>query len=1017
MNLIAKDMASYLGSAEMTDEEFLEHYGMPRRSGRYPWGSGEDPYQHGKDFLSRVEELRKQGWKETAENIEKEFGMNTKQYRMEKSICKDQRRMYKVDTAKALQKDGLNNSEIARKMGVNESVVRSWFNEESDNKMRKCQETADFLKKRLDELPEGKKMIDVGVNVERELNISRERLDTALYMLEKEGYPVHGGRVPQVTNKNQLTTVKALCAKGTPHKAIYDYANVQPLKEYISRDGGATYEKKFTYPASIDKKRIYIRYPDEGGADKDGIIELRRGVPDLSLGESRYSQVRILVEGKSYLKGMAVYSDDMPDGVDIVFNTSKKRGTDEWDGVMKKIKNDPDNPFGSAIKDADQGGQYWYDSKTGERVPSSHPNAKLGLINKRSDEGDWSEWADTLPSQFLSKQSKQLAKKQLDLAKANKEDEFDTIMQLNNPVIKKHYLEKFASECDSSAVNLKAAALPGQKYHVIIPINTLKDTEVYAPQYKDGTKLALIRYPHGGIFEIPILTVNNKNGDANKIIGSSSNDAVGINKKIADMLSGADFDGDTVMCIPTHGKNGKVKITSKPEGLEGLKDFDNKALYQYTHKEKDADGNDVYYRGTKKFHVMKATDNEMGKISNLISDMTLAGASEEEITRAVRHSMVVIDAEKHKLDYQQSYKDHNIAALKALYQQKVDPDTGEVIGAGGAATIISRAKGVKRVEKRRGEPKTNIKGKPWYDPTRPEGALIYTKANDEDLYYVREKYDKKTGVVKVPTVDGKTITYNMYDKDSVAKYKPVMQKDKKTGEVYYTSRDGRIRYATETRTIESTQMAETDDAMSLVSVNRHPMELLYADYANSMKAMANRARIEVINTGNLEYSKTANKIYKNEVSSLEVKLNDAKKNAPKERYAGRLAASEVKRKIAENPDMKPSEIKKISQRSLAKAREEVGSVSRRERSINITDKEWEAIQAGAISNNKLKEILNNSDPAVLRERAMPKDRKTLSTAQINRIKRMADSDFTLSQIAEKTNIPASTVSKYLKGEK
>lgn len=1017
MNQIAKEIASYLGSAEMSDSEFLEHYGMPRRSGRYPWGSGEDPYQHGRDFLSRVEELKKQGWQETTENIKKEFGMNTKQYRMEKSICKDQRRMYKVDTAKALKLDGLNNSEIARKMGVNESVVRSWFNEESDNKMRKCKETAEFLKQRLDELPEGKKMIDVGVNAERELNISRERLDTALYMLEKEGYPVHGGGVPQVTNKNQQTVIKALCAKGTPHSAIFNYENVQPLTEYISRDSGITFEKKFTYPSSMDSKRMMVRYDEDGGTLKDGIVELRRGVKDLSLGESRYAQVRILVDDTHYIKGMAVYSDDMPDGVDIIFNTnkSKDRYPNKLD-VLKEIKKDPDNPFGSAIKDADQGGQYWYDSKTGERVSSSHPNAKLGLINKRSDEGDWSEWADTLPSQFLAKQSKQMAKKQLDLAKADKEAEFDEIMSLTNPTIKKHYLEKFASECDSAAVNLKAAALPGQKYHVIIPINTLKDTEVYAPQYKDGTKLALIRYPHGGIFEIPILTVNNKNGDAKNIIGPSSTDAVGINKKIADMLSGADFDGDTVMCIPTHDKQGKVKITNKKDGLEGLKGFDNKALYQYTHAVENPDGTMTYYRGTKKFHVMKATDNEMGKISNLITDMTLAGATEDELARAVRHSMVVIDAEKHKLDYQQSYKDNNIAALKATYQRKVDPDTGEV-KIGGASTIISRAKGVKREEKRRGEPKKNIKGKEWYDPTRPEGALIYTKAKDEDLYYANQKYNKKTGVVTSVTADGKTFTYNMYNKDDVAKYEPVLKKDSKTGKAYYTSRDGSIRYQTIARTFDSTQMAETDDAMTLVSKARHPMELLYADYANSMKAMANRARVEVVNTGNLEYSKTANKIYKNEVSSLEVKLNDALKNSPRERYAGRLAASEVKRKTAENPDMKPSEIKKISQRSLAKAREEVGSVSRRARSINITDKEWEAIQAGAISENQLKKILNNSDPAVLREKAMPKDRKTLSTAQINRMKRLADSNFTLNQIAEKMNIPASTVSKYLKGEK
>ena len=145
MNQIAEEIASYLGQATMTDEEFLEHYGIKRRSGRYPWGSGKDPYQHGRDFLSRVEELKKNGWKETTENIEKEFGMKSSQYRREKSICKDERRMLQVARAKSLREDGLRTSQIAKEMGVNESTVRGWFNEESENRMMKCRETADFL--------------------------------------------------------------------------------------------------------------------------------------------------------------------------------------------------------------------------------------------------------------------------------------------------------------------------------------------------------------------------------------------------------------------------------------------------------------------------------------------------------------------------------------------------------------------------------------------------------------------------------------------------------------------------------------------------------------------------------------------------------------------------------------------------------------------------------------------------------------------------------------------------------
>ena len=977
MNPIATEISFYLGQATMTDDEFLEHYGMPRRSGRYPWGSGKDP-QRSRDFLSRVEELKKKGWTETPENIQKEFRMNTKQYRMEKSICKDERRMLKVATAKSLSKDGLGATEIGKKMGLPESTVRSLLDHDSETKMMQCKETANFLKEKLKEQPH--KMLDVGANVEYELNVSREKLDTALYMLEREGYNIHGGRVPQATNKNQMTTLKVLADPDVPHSAIFEYDKIGTLTPYISRDGGETYEKKFTYPESMDSKRLMIRYADDVGSDgikgndKDGIVELRRGVPDLSLGESKYAQVRILVDGTHYIKGMAVYSDNMPDGVDVVFNTNKGRDKSKMQ-VLKEIKKDPDNPFGSAIKDADQGGQYWYDDpKTGKK--------KLGLINKRSDEGDWSDWSDTLPSQFLSKQSKQLAKKQLDLAKADKEAEFAEIMALNNPTVKRYYLEKFASSCDGAAVDLKAAALPGQKYHVIIPINTLKDTEVFAPQYKDGTKLALVRYPHGGTFEIPILTVNNKNALAKDVIGTSSIDAVGITKNVADRLSGADFDGDTVMCIPTHDRKGRIKIQTQDE-LPGLKGFDNKLQYGYTKKTVDEDGTEHYYRGDKEFKPMPKTivNKEMGIISNLITDMTLSGgATKEELAAAVRHSMVIIDAEKHKLDYKQSYIDNNIAALQKSYQPKYDDD-GNVIGGGGASTIISKSKGTKHVEKRRGEARINIKGKSWYDPSKPEGSLLYTTAADKDLYYVDGTYDKKAGTKTLIKADGKKVTYDMTNKAArdkyepikklnpeTGKYEPVYNKDPKTGDVTTTNADGSITYRVRTRTIESKNMVETDDAYTLVSKSKHPMEILYADYANSMKALANRARIEMINTGNLQSNPNAKKIYAEEVSSLNAKLSEAKKNSIRERTAQRLTSAEIKAKTEADPSLSKNkkELKKVSKQTLTKYRGEVGSISRRERAIKITDKEWEAIQAGAISDNKLRDILNNCDPDTLR---------------------------------------------------
>ena len=902
----------------------LMHYGMPRRSGRYPWGSGEDPYQHGGDFLSRVDELKKQGWTETPENIKEAFGLTTTQYRTEKARAKDERRMQDVARAKSLKEDGLGATEIGRKMGINESTVRSLLNEHSEARMKQAKETAEFLKKQINE----KGMIDVGTGVELELNISKEKLNQALSILEDEGYPVYKGGIPQVTNKGKQINQRVICPPGTEHKDIYNYDQVHSVKEYISRDGGKSYEKKFTYPESMDSSRLMIRYKEDGGIEKDGVIELRRGVPDLDLGGSHYSQVRILVDGKRYLKGMAVYSDDMPDGVDVIFNTNKSKNVPKME-VLKKIKDDPDNPFGSAIKDADQGGQYWYIDKNGKK--------RLGLINKRADEGDWTEWKDKLPSQFLSKQPLSMAKKQLNLALADKAAEFDELKSLTNPTVKKNLLNSFADDCDSAAVHLKAAALPGQKYHVIIPVNSLKDNEIYAPNYENGTKLALIRYPHGGTFEIPICTVNNKHAAARKLLGTDIVDAVGINSRVAERLSGADFDGDTVMCIPTHDKAGKVKIASTPP-LKGLEGFDPKTAYPE--------------RPGMKY--MKNTQTEMGKISNLITDMTLRGASQDELARAVRHSMVVIDAEKHKLDYKRSEIDNNIAQLKKDYQN-----------GGGASTLISRAKGEVSVDKRQGSPKVNLKDKDWYDPSRPEGSLLYKTA--DDLEYQVTKVNKKTG---------------------------------------------EISYVTKKRTQASTRMAETDDARSLISDANTPMERVYAEYANNMKNMARQARIEAAYTGKIAYSPSAKKTYKAEVESLESKLNKSLINAPKERKAQLLANAEVAAKKKANPDMTPGDLKKASQQALSKYRESVGA---KRNPIVITDKEWEAIQAGAISENKLIKILNHTDKDNLRQRATPRTTSTLSTAKINKIKAMNASNYSLSEIAKALGVSTSIVSKYLKG--
>ena len=956
------------------DSDELMHYGMPRRSGRYPWGSGKDPYQHSADFLARVESLEKAGFtqKEIAEKFSDENNkMTTTQLRTQVALAKEERRSNLIASIKSMKEDGYNNSEIARKLNLpSESTVRSLLNSEAETRMNRSKVAAEYLKEAVDkkakEDPLGHGMIDVGAGVEREIgDLSKEKMNEALYILQMQGYEVYGGGLPQVTNKGQQTNLKVLCSPGTEHKEIYQTDRVHSLKDYdqVLTDNGGNIRKRFEYPESLDSKRLMIRYAEEGGIDKDGLVELRRGPKDISLGDSHYAQVRIMVDGTHYIKGMAVYGDDkdFPPGVDVIFNTNKHQGTpalgEKDNTVLKNIKKDPNNPFGSAIKE--DGGQSYYDDPKGRYFDATTGKKQsLSLINKRADEGDWGNWSDHLPSQFLAKQSEQLIKKQLNLSKADKIAEFDAIRELNNPTIKKKLLESFANDCDSASVHLQAAALPRQKYQVILPMTTIKDTEVYAPNYKNGEKVALVRYPHGGTFEIPILTVNNKNPEGQRMMSKNPKDAVGISKKVADRLSGADFDGDTVMVIPT---NSKVSITST-HPLRGLEGFDPKDIY-------GPSSTKVPYKR------MKNTQTEMGKISNLITDMTLKGATEDELARAVRHSMVVIDAEKHNLNYKQSEKDNGIAALKKKYQGRVENGKYK----DGAATLISRAKSEVSVPKRQGSPIIN-----------EDGSLSY-KISSNLHYEERKKVYEKDPIT------------GRYLKD--ANGDKIVKRDPATGKEIWQN-TGKIK----TRTQKSTQMAETKDARTLVSDMRNPKEMAYADYANSMKSLANQARKEMVSTGNLKYSPTAAKTYAAEVKDLDSKLMIAQKNAPRERQAQLLANTVVNAKKQDNPGMTNEEIKKISQQALVEARLKVGA---KRNPIPITDREWEAIQAGAIHENKLQQILKNTNLDELRQRATPRQTTELSSSKQAKIHAMQASGYSTSEIAEAIGCSSSTVTKYL----
>lgn len=893
---------------DLVEEDILMHYGVKRRSGRYPWGSGDNPYQHGGDFLARVEELQRLG--KTEKQIADELHLSTTDLRMQVRVAKHERRALQADRARSLREDGKTLDEIASILGyANDSSVRALLNENTAANKNKAQATAEILKKELAE----KGAIDVGTGVERQLGVSTGVLQEALFILETEGYNRYGVGVPQVNDPKKRTITPVISVPEIDQREVYQNLDlVKSVGDYHSTDGGESWDKR-EYPASIDSSRVKILYGDEGGALKDGVIEIRRGVADLDLGDSHYAQVRILVDGTHYLKGMAMYSDDMPDGADIVFNTNKHTGTPKMD-VLKKIQDDPDNPFGALIK---ANGQSHYIDADG--------NEKLSAINKLKEEGDWDKMSKNLSSQFLSKQPIQLIKKQLDLTYADAADEFSEICSLNNPTVKRKLLLDFADECDSAAVHLKAAALPRQSTQVILPLNAMKETEIFAPNYRDGEKVVLIRYPHGGTFEIPELTVNNKNPTAVSVLGKNIRDAVGINPKVAERLSGADFDGDQVVVIPT---GGRVKIQSTP-ALKDLKDFDPKTDYSTEGK-----------TGVRLLAKGAATQRQMGEISNLITDMTLKGATESEIARAVKHSMVVIDAAKHKLDYRQSEKDNGIAELKKKYQG-FDDETGHH---GGASTLLSRRKQDVEVPERQGSG--------VIDPLT--GKVVY----------------KESGRTYVDPRTGKTVT-------ATTKVKRILA---------------------------------VDDVRSMSSGTLQ--EEAYADYANKMKDLANKARLEYKATPTLKRSASAAKAFEPEVNRLMAALKVAQLNAPLEREAQRIANARVKAKVQANNITDKDEISKIRRAAISDARNSTGASGKRTR-ITISDGEWTAIQSGAISDTTLSEILRYAEPKTVRERATPRRTTQLSDARVSRIKAMANSGHTNAEIAEALGISTSAVSKYL----
>jgi len=921
---------------EETDEDGLRHIGIKRRSGRYPWGSGDDPFQRSRGFKAYMEEMKAQG----LSNAQIAKGLT--EYANEGRDKKDHIKVSSTDVAAAtqvstnyifaenqamafrLKEKGMANTKIAEQMGTNESTVRGWLKASTDIKENSLQGTANALKEHLETSP----YLDVGKGTELHMGIAGTKLQAAIVMLRDEGYNLYHMSAPQLgTGKD--TRMKILTHPERTWKDTHDAMIRGEIGNVTaqSKDGGLNFFTPKEMPVSVSSKHLEVRYGPDGGDKMDGVIELRRGVDDLSLGANRYAQVRIAVDGTHYLKGMAMYADDLPAGVNMRFNTNKKRedAPNKLD-ALKPMKTDKDgnidaaNPFGATTRP-----QMFVDKSGKEKT------SPLNIVN---EEGSWDQWSKSLSSQMLSKQPVSLASQQLRRTQASRRQDLDDILRLTNPVVRQKLLDDFAESADAAAVHLKAAAMDRQSSHVILPMNSMRPNEVYARNFNDGDRVVLVRYPHGGPFEIPELTVNNKNPAANRILGNAR-DAIGIHHTVAEQLSGADFDGDAVLVIP----NPTRQIKTRPP-LKQLEGFDPKRAYPIP------DDDTTIKRMTK-----KNTQTEMGKISNLITDMTIHGASDAELARAVKHSMVVIDAEKHSLNYKQSERDNNIAELKTNYQG--GPRRG-------AATLISRSSATARIDEVK-----QPHGKAGVDPVTGRKILEPT---GRSYVKVTEKVSKRTGEV-------------------VTTEKTVMRKTK------------------------GTQMEFTTDARALLSKNPTPMEELYASHANNMKDLANQARRSSLAIVSPRQSKAARAIYSKEVQSLTEKLRLAERNKPLERQAQIVGKAMAKNRIDANPGYDNDDIKKIKYQSLEEARTRVGANKKKIGSevSPLTDREWEAIQAGAFSSTTLRSILANADMDRVTYLATPRARTALTPGQLARAKQMVASGRGMSEIAEELGLPRSTL--------
>jgi len=932
----------------LSQDELL-HYGILRKSGRYPWGSGKDEYQRSLDFGAYVQRMKDKGLseKEIAKGIGLDIQLKTgdpnakftvAQLRDTTTIAKEEVVREQRHRAMQLREKGVSPKQIAKDIGIPEPTVRLRLKNYDKVKTSILRAVSDMLRAAVDKFG----IVDIGKGTEYQIDtatktgISPEKLRAAVGVLRDEGYETYKLQTRRVGTKH-FTNQLVLVPPGT------GFAGARRMQDKIhtlgewSEDDGKTFFGIHP-PLSISSKRLKVIYKEDGGADADGLIYVRPGVKDLNMGKNKYAQVRIMVDDSHYIKGMAVYKDDLPLGIDLAFNTNKSKTVGKM-GALKPKETDADNPFGAIIKR-----QIVATDKDGnEKVTSA-----LNIVN---EEGDWDDWRKSVPSQVLSKQPHSLIKSQLEVTRQETASRMAEIESITNPVVRQKALADFAERIDADAVDLRAAAMPRQRTQVIIGLPKMNKGEIYAPNFETGEKVVLIRYPHGGRFEIPEVVVNNNNRTAKKLLGDAA-DAIGIHPAVAERLSGADFDGDSVVVIPN--RSGKVKsVDSMPVGASRIFDRD---LGSFNPKEeyggfvetgKDHKGDPVG-----NFPLMKNTGLEMGKITNLITDMSIQNAQPDHIIRAVKHSMVVIDAEKHKLDYKKSEQINNIAQLRELYQLSMKPDG--TIKTGGASTLLSRATAEVHV------PDFKLRPAKEGGPIDPETGAIVTVPTGK----TRSLYDPKTK------------TYHPTEKV------PVMRTPKR--------------------------LAITDDAYTLVRDPNDPVEGLYAEHANAMKALANQARLKAHQTSIPTANPKARVVYKPEVDALNAELKAALAQAPLTRRADIIAGETVKAKRLEDDTLRTDrdKLQKVERQAKTAARARLGLS---QPVIHISDTQWDAIQANAVSPSKLKEILRFADPDRVRELSMPRTNTVMTNAISARAKAMLATDASIGDVAAALGISVNTL--------